>query len=148
MIFGMPRVDRESALGRQTLMERALENLVCKAAVTRREVVCLTWADGHVEELENTADVSVAGTRFVIDGTDVHFALLRATEHGKPVMLWHTHMGSIEPSILDIEAFPTWLVETGCVHHIPTGTLTYYDDSGVRLSTSALLPDTLATQEI
>lgn len=142
-IFG-----RSRGVDASTVMERALENLVVKAAVTQREVVALTWPDGHVEELENTADVAVAATRFDIDGTDVHFALVRNVERGRPAMLWHTHFGGVHPSELDIEAFPTWLVEIGCVHHIPTGALTYYDDSGVRLSTSALNISSLATQEI
>jgi len=129
-------------------MERALENLVIKSAVIGREVVALTWADGHVEELSNTADIAVARVRFDIDGTEVHFALLRNKERGRPVMLWHTHFGGVEPSELDIEAFPTWLVETGCIHHVPTGTLTYYNHDGVRLSTSGLIDTPLATQEI
>jgi len=131
-----------------TPMERALEALVVKSAVLGREVVALCWADGHVEELTNTADIAVARVRFDIDGTEVRFALLRNVDRGKPAMLWHTHFGGVEPSVLDIEAFPNWLVEVGVIHHVPTGNLAYYDQDGVKISTSGLDSSHLATQEI
>lgn len=90
-------------------------------------------AGGDIEEdliwfsLENTS--AKPDVQFMVDGVNVREILLSVC--AAPVALWHCHVSKSEPSELDIEQFPRWLVDIGVVFCIEQNTNVHYDHHGV-----------------
>lgn len=112
------------------------------------EVVGLAFASdaGLVwERLTNVAPAHVRSALFEIDGAEVQAVCYRAG--AEPVLLWHSHTQSVEPSKADLEFFPDWLVDYGAVYHVPSGQTTLYNKDGVIEVLSTTVSSLLATQE-
>lgn len=77
--------------------------------------------------LENSAEKP--DVQFRVDGVLVREML--SAVGAVPVALWHSHRKDSEPSALDIEQFPRWLVDIGVVYCIELDTNTWYNHSGV-----------------
>lgn len=83
--------------------------------------------------LNNSAEYGAR--EFEVSGEDVRDALLRIRgtyPEAQPHVLWHCHFGDRSaPSQTDVESFPAWLCGLGAVWHVPSSTLTLYDQDGV-----------------
>lgn len=64
-----------------------------------------------------------------------------------PRVLWHTHVNTVEPSAEDMAEFPEWLAQLGMVYHIPSGTTTVYNATGVLSKSAAIIPNNPAAAE-
>ena len=89
-------------------------------------------------ELPNTADPAVADEEqrgeFFVEGSAIQRVLAVADMEGHREelrILWHTHVNTVEPSEEDIAEFPEWLAHYGMVYHVPTDTVTVYNQSGI-----------------
>ena len=106
--------------------------------------------------LPNTAELNPDGRgEFFVEGDAIKRALedahARMVEQGVfpntvPIVLWHTHVNTVEPSAEDIAEFPTWLADIGMVFHVPTQTVTLYNVEGI-LPTEGDFQPALATSE-
>jgi proteasome lid subunit RPN8/RPN11 len=102
------------------------------ARAERFEVVGLGFeSDGRIiyHQLQNVAPLRRRDRMFEVEGTH----LRNVVEHvgQQPVVLWHSHTVSVEPSETDVETFPSWLVNTGVIYHSPSDSMTLYNESGV-----------------
>jgi hypothetical protein len=87
---------------------------------------------------------------FFVDGEAIQRALQVAKLEGHELdarVLWHTHVATTEPSAEDIAEFPSWLAHVGMVYHVPSDTITLYNESGIISSTSTDADGALATSE-
>jgi hypothetical protein len=96
-----------------------------------------TWFElPNVAEAQVNSDDGVADTRgeFFVDGEAIQRVLEIAQAQGLDGLtrvLWHTHVNTQEPSAEDIAEFPEWLAHVGMIYHVPTNTVTLYNESGV-----------------
>lgn len=120
-------------------------------------------------ELPNTADPSVASSEgrgeFYVADWDLYAVLkAMASERGylklgevestaidrmlraETLVLWHSHVNTVEPSAEDIAEFPAWLADAGMVYHAPTQTTTLYNGAGI-ISHSGVPATHLATPQ-
>lgn len=133
-----------------------------------KELVALGIEDGDAYvwfELSNSAEENPDGRgEFFVDGMDLYEVLVSAASdlghlqtgmqdrqcvdamlRERVVVLWHTHTATVEPSREDIAEFPTWLADYGMVYHVPSGTTTVYNNSGMISSTRVSIESALAT---
>lgn len=101
--------------------------------------------------LENVAEQNPDGRgEFFVEGeTILQVMNVILMEHGeeRTRVLWHTHVNTIEPSQEDIDEFPEWLADAGAIYHVPTGTTTLYNQSGIISPVNSVETGTLATSE-
>jgi hypothetical protein len=124
------------------------------ANASMRELVALgflTGTDVLWYELENTAERNPDGRgEFYVDGMAVSAVMNQAFMQlggvWDSVVLWHTHVNTVQPSAEDVAEFPDWLADAGAIYHVPTGTTTLYNRGGI---IPVSLPDTstIATPE-
>lgn len=118
-------------------------------------------------ELENVADAESRGDgrgEFLVEGPELMRVCRAAAEElgyltlgqdvrarvdamlrERVVVIWHTHTATTDPSREDIDEFPEWLADYGMVYHVPSGTTTVYNKSGIISSTKSPVEVALAT---
>jgi len=94
-------------------------------------------------EMENIAENPT--NTFTVNGQVVHDLL---KERGtKPHVVWHSHFKDAQPSRIDVEFFPSWLVGVGMVFCARTDTSSLYDQDGIICQVSHTAHSPLATQD-
>lgn len=157
-----------SSVDGQSLVEAAAHQDWLVSGDGMHEHVALVIQDGEGAlwyRMENVAQPSADGRgEFLVEGPELARACLAAaqelgyvqlgadTRRGvdamlreRVVVLWHTHTATTEPSREDIAEFPTWLADYGMVYHVPSGTTTVYNNSGIISSTRVSIESALAT---
>lgn len=137
-----------------------------KVGAAFKELVALGIMDGDDVlwwELENVAEPTDGRGEFLVEHAQLWPVLRQMAEsrghlqlgdseragidaliRAEDIVLWHTHVNTVEPSAEDVAEFPAWLAVCGMVYHVPTGTSTLYNSAGV-ISNSHVPDSALAT---